>query len=84
MEPDISILRKTGHFYFALTRTQVLTHSVGAAFEIQCRSTSEVFSVPGKRQCTIRRAFWLAVMVGMLLFARSIVQRIFSSAARRQ
>ena len=21
MEPDISILRKTGHFYFALTRT---------------------------------------------------------------
>ena len=22
MEPDISILRKTGHFYFALTRTQ--------------------------------------------------------------
>jgi hypothetical protein len=24
MEPDISILRKTGHFYFALTRTQIM------------------------------------------------------------
>ncbi len=29
MEPDISILRKTGHFYFALTRTTDTTdHSL--------------------------------------------------------
>ena len=34
MEPDFSILRKTGHFYFALTR-YVLVHTIGETFENQ-------------------------------------------------
>jgi hypothetical protein len=35
MEPDFSILRKTGHFYFALTRAKIR-----AKLRIFCRAAS--------------------------------------------
>ena len=41
MEPDISILRKSGHFYFALT--ELLTFPVGLEPRIVVRWTSILY-----------------------------------------
>jgi hypothetical protein len=35
MEPDISILRKTGHFYFALTLNQALNQARGSPEDLR-------------------------------------------------
>ncbi len=43
MEPDISILRKTGHFYFALTRSEELmrqTQFTGEELQVKFLSDS--------------------------------------------
>ena len=45
MEADISIWRKTGHFYFALTSTHINTHQHTAS----THSTRTVTGEPGRR-----------------------------------
>ena len=75
MEADISILRKTGHFYFALTyeaRTVSLQSENVRTVQRQCRGTWFVRELKTYKQLLFRN---LCVMKQFVHFAAPTISR---------